>query len=112
MSSKHIQKYTARTAVDRERRRTARELFQDKPSIDQEVARGELSANTVPLGLYVRIHQLLHALNKARVSAGLSLAEVAQRSGMDKAVLANLENGQHGVPTLATRARYAQAVGM
>jgi transcriptional regulator with XRE-family HTH domain len=31
---------------------------------------------------------------------------------MDKAVLSKLENGQHGIPTLPSLARYAQAVGM
>src|SRR5947209_14656450 len=110
MSGKHIQKKTEWTAADRERRRKARELFKDKPTIEQLVARGELSGNTVPLGLYVQIQQLLHDLKKARTSAGLTLAEVAERTGMDKAVLSKLENGQHGVPTLPSLARYAPAV--
>lgn len=112
MSSKHIQKKTEWTAADRERRRKARELFKDKPTIEQLVERGELSGNTVPLELYVAIQQLLHDLKKARAAAGLSLADVAERTGMDKAVLSKLENGQHGVPTLPSLARYAQAVGL
>jgi ribosome-binding protein aMBF1 (putative translation factor) len=112
MSGKHIQKKTNWTAADHERRRKARELFKDKPTIEQLVASGELSGNTVPMGLYVEIRQLLHDLKKARASAGLSLADLAQRTGMDKAVLSRLENGQHGVPTLPSLARYAQALGM
>ena len=112
MSGKHIQKKTEWTAADRERRRKARELFKDKPTIEQLVARGELSGNTVPLGLYVQIQQLLHDLRQARASAGLSLGDLAERTGMDKAVLSKLENGQHGVPTLPSLARYAQAVGL
>src|SRR5205823_2124854 len=40
-------------------------------------------------------------LKKARASAGLSLADLAVRTGMDKAVLSKLENGLHGIPTLA-----------
>jgi ribosome-binding protein aMBF1 (putative translation factor) len=111
MSNKHIQKKTEWTAADRERRRKARELFKDKPTIEQLVARGELSGTTVPMGLYVEIQQLLHDLKQARAAAGLSLADVAQRTGMDKAVLSKLENGQHGMPTLPSLARYAQAVG-
>src|SRR5947208_9824736 len=112
MNGKRVQKKTEWTAVDRERRRKVRELFKAKPTIEQLVASGELSGNTMPMGLYLEIQQLLHDLKKARASAGLSLADVAQRTGMDKAVLSKLENGQHGIPTLPSLARYAQAVGM
>jgi ribosome-binding protein aMBF1 (putative translation factor) len=110
--SKHIQKKTEWTVADRERRRKVRELFKDKPTIEQLVARGELSGNTVPIGLYVEIQQVLQELKQARAAAGLSLADVADRTGMDKAVLSKLENGQHGVPTLPSLARYAQALGL
>src|SRR5436190_3132406 len=112
MSGKQLQKKTEWTAADRERRRKARELFKDKPTLEELVARGELSGNTVPMGLYLAIQQLLHDLKKARASAGLSLADVAERTGMDKAVLSKMENGQHGIPTLPSLARYAQAVGL
>src|SRR5205823_14519367 len=112
MNGKRVQKKTAWTAEDRERRRKVRELFKDKPTLEQLVARGELSGNTVPMGLYLAIQQLLHDLKKARESAGLSLADVAERTGMDKAVLSKLENGQHGIRTLPSLARYSQAVGL
>jgi ribosome-binding protein aMBF1 (putative translation factor) len=112
MNGKRVQKKTEWTAEDRERRRKVRELFKDKPSIDQLVASGELSGKTVPMGLYLEIQQLLHDLKKARESAGLTLADLAERTGMDKAVLSKLENGQHGIPTLPSLARYAQAVGL
>ena len=112
MNGKHVQKKTEWTAEDRERRRKVRELFKDKPTIDQLVASGELSGNTMPMGLYLEIQQLLHDLKKARASAGLSLADLAQRTGMDKSVLSKLENGQHGIPTLPSLARYAHAVGL
>ena len=112
MNGKRVQKKTEWTAEDRERRRKVRELFQDKPTIDQLVASGELSGTTMPMGLYLEIQQLLHDLKKARASAGLSLADLAQRTGMDKAVLSKLENGRHGIPTLPSLARYAHAVGL
>jgi ribosome-binding protein aMBF1 (putative translation factor) len=112
MKGKPVQKKTEWTAEDRERRRKVRELFKDKPTIDALVASGELSGNTMPMGLYLEIQQLLHDLKKARGAAGLSLADLAQRTNMDKAVLSKLENGQHGIPTLPSLARYAQAVGM
>jgi hypothetical protein len=112
MNGKRVQKRTAWTAEDRERRRKVRELFKDKPTIDQLVASGELSGNTLPMGLYLEIQQLLHDLKKVRQSAGLSLADLAERTGMDKAVLSKMENGQHGIPTLPSLARYAHAVGL
>ncbi len=107
-----MQKKTEWTAEDRERRRQVRELFKDKATLEQLVARGELSGHTVPMGLYLAIQQLLHGLKQARTSAGLSLADVAERTGMDKAVLSKMENGQHGIPTLPSLARYAQTVGL
>ena len=112
MNGKRVQKKTEWTAEDRERRRKVREQFKDKPTIDQLVASGELSGNTVPMGLYLELQQLLNDLKKARASKQLSLADLAERTGMDKAVLSKLENGQHGIPTLPSLARYAQAVGL
>jgi ribosome-binding protein aMBF1 (putative translation factor) len=112
MNGKRVQKKTEWTAEDRERRRKVRELIKDKPTIEQLVTRGELSGSTVPMGLYLEIQQLLHDLKQARAAAGLSLADLAERTGMDKAVLSKMENGQHGIPTLPSLARYAQAVGL
>ena len=112
MFGKRVQQKTEWTAEDRERRRKVRELFKDKPTIDQLVASGELSGSTVPMGLYLELQQLLNDLKEARASQRLSLADLAVRTGMDKAVLSKLENGQHGIPTLPSLARYAQAVGL
>lgn len=107
MNGKCVQKKTEWTAEDRERRRKVRELFRDKPTIDQLVASGELSGSTVPMGLYLELQQLLNDLKAARAAKQLSLADLAERTGMDKAVLSKLENGQHGIPTLPSLARYA-----
>ena len=111
MNGKRVQKKTEWTAEDKERRRKVRELFKGKPTIDELVAKGELSGHTVPMALYLEMQQLLHDLKKAREWAGLSLADVSERTGMDKAVLSKMENGRHGIPTLSSLARYAQAVG-
>src|SRR5260370_29149126 len=111
MKGKRVQKKIEWTAEDRERRRKVRELFKDKPSIDQLVASGELSGNTVPMGLYLEIQQVLHDLKKARASAGLSLTDLAARTGMDKTLLSKLENCPHRIPPLPSLARYPQAVG-
>jgi transcriptional regulator with XRE-family HTH domain len=52
-----------------------------------------------------------HFFVQARESAGLSLDEVASRSGIDKAQLSRLENGKVHDPRSSTRARYARAIG-
>ena len=50
-------------------------------------------------------------LKQTREAAGLSLADVARRSGIDKAALSRLENGHQENPTLETILRYLAAVG-
>jgi len=51
-------------------------------------------------------------LKEARQAAGLSLADVAARSGIDRSRLSKLENDPHGNPTVTTLARIADAVGV
>lgn len=55
--------------------------------------------------------RFIGGLRQERERAGLSLGDVAERSGMDKATLSRLENGWCPNPTLNTLARYARAVG-
>src|SRR5438132_12301873 len=45
------------------------------------------------------------------LSAGLTLAEVSRRCGIDQPALSRLENGHNKNPTLDTLWRYAAAVG-
>ena len=52
----------------------------------------------------------IHELKQLREAMGLSLQEVAERMGTDRANLYRLENAP-GNPTVATLARYAKAVG-
>jgi ribosome-binding protein aMBF1 (putative translation factor) len=53
----------------------------------------------------------LESLRREREARGLSLADLAELSGMDKGALSRLENCQQMNPTLITLARYAQALG-
>ena len=112
----------AHTAEDRARHRAVRERFRDEPSLSELVASGEIDVAT-----YDQAHQLQQAgppavdpetlaeiggaLRKERERAGLSLAEMTLRSGIDAPALSRLENGQNPNPTLATLSRYAQALG-
>ncbi len=61
----------------------------------------------------IRHDALLNAmklLHDARVSKGMSLADVARLSGIDKARLSKLENDPHPNPTLDTLTRIAAAL--
>lgn len=51
-----------------------------------------------------------HELIAARLRAGLSQAEVAERMGTSQSVVTRLESGRHP-PSTRTLQRFAQAVG-
>jgi ribosome-binding protein aMBF1 (putative translation factor) len=58
------------------------------------------------------LQDLLKQPKAAREAQGLSLADLTQRTGMDRSALSKLETGQRPNPTIETLARYAEAVGM
>lgn len=57
------------------------------------------------------LRQVLAALRAERERQGLSLADINERTGIDRAALSRLENNEDANPTLATLERYAEAVG-
>lgn len=57
------------------------------------------------------LRQVLAALRAERTRQGLSLADINERTGIDRAALSRLENNEDANPTLATLERYAAAVG-
>lgn len=96
---------------DRARHNAIRETFQkERPTPQQLIDSGEYDG-PIPHGVYLSLVAALHELRTAREAAGLSLADVAERSGIDKAALSRLENGVHDNPTVVTLARYAAAIG-
>ena len=58
-----------------------------------------------------QVATLLQQLKQAREAKGLSLADVTERTGMDRSALSKLETGQRVNPTVETLVRYAEAVG-
>ena len=90
--------------------RAIRETFKDKPTLEELVARRELSGNPVSLGAYLNLRLLVGNLRKLREQVSLSLSDVAERSGMDKAMLSRLENGHVANPGIETIARYLDAL--
>jgi DNA-binding Xre family transcriptional regulator len=55
--------------------------------------------------------ELLAQLKAAREAKGLSLADLTERTGMDRSALSKLETGERPNPTVQTLVRYAEAVG-
>ena len=100
-----------RTPEEIARHKAIRERFQrEKPTLEQLVASGEYN-EPLPMGEYLSIRVAVSALRKAREAAGLSLADVAEKSGIDKSALSKIETGQHPNPTVSTLCRYAHALG-
>jgi DNA-binding XRE family transcriptional regulator len=91
--------------------RAIRDAFRDwHPGPEELIASGAAAR----LGLDV-VHfpaqDLLGHLKAAREAAGLTLADVSARCGIDQPALSRLENGHTPNPTLDTLWRYAAAVG-
>ena len=57
------------------------------------------------------LRQILAALRAERERQGLSLADIQDRTGIDRAALSRLENNEEANPTLSTLERYAEAIG-
>jgi DNA-binding XRE family transcriptional regulator len=99
------------TPEDRARHKAIRDKFQaERPTLAELLASGDC-VGPIPHGLYLTLRAAMHDLKQAREAAGLSLADVAERSGIDKAALSRLENGATENPTVETLMRYATAVG-
>src|SRR5262249_49709730 len=90
--------------------KAVRERFQrEKPTRKHLEASGEYGPG-MPTVTYFAILGFLKKMRELREAAGLSLADMAERTGMDKAFVSRLETGQ-GNPTVDTLARYAAALG-
>ena len=99
------------TADDRARHQAIREMFRNwQPSPEELIASGE-GANFDLRGEYRELRPFVEEIKRAREAAGLTLAEVSRRCGIDQPALSRLENGHNKNPTLDTLWRYAAAVG-
>lgn len=82
----------------------------ERPSLQKLRESGDVS-EIVTQGEYVDLLAMLAALKRHREAKGLSLADVAERCGMDRSAVSRLENGVYLNPTLHTLYRYAAAIG-
>jgi DNA-binding XRE family transcriptional regulator len=99
------------TPEQKAQHRAIRDAFREwHPGPEELIASGEAAR----LGLDV-VHfpaqDLLQQLKASREAAGLTLADVSARCGIDQPALSRLENGHNKNPTVDTLWRYAAAVG-
>jgi predicted transcriptional regulator len=113
MKARRIFRASRKTAEERVREQTLRDKLQkEKPSLEDLVRTGECDPDAVmTMGMYFDVQRALQALKRERKRNGLSIGDVANRSGLDRAVVSRLENGKQDNPTVATLMRYAAAVG-
>lgn len=109
---KRVYRKREQTAEQKEAERRIRDEFQrTKPTLSQILSSGEFTPPMLQseyLELQLACREKLRPL---RESAGLTLTQMAERTGMDRAAINKLENGVHGNPTISTINRYLQALG-
>jgi len=113
MKAKRVFRKNTKTPSERAAERAVREKMQrEKPALEDLLRTGECAPEDVmTMGQYYDLQEALQALRRERQRAGLSLGDVAARSGIDRAVLSRLETGKQDNPTAATLMRYAAALG-
>ena len=107
-------------------KKQVRRIF--RPATDEERARHQLAREQIAAELPeikeralaalaslkkkgTRLRHVIAALRAERERQGLSLADLNERTGIDRATLSRLENNEEGNPTINTLERYAAAVG-
>ena len=101
----------AQTPEQEAEERAIRERFQKaKPSLRELLDQGDIGEVTT-MGDFWELKKTFAALKAIRQRKGLSITEMSERTGMDRAAISRLENGQIGNPTIATVSRYASALG-
>jgi predicted transcriptional regulator len=97
-----------------ERRTKSRKLTPEEAARYKRM-REEIEAEKPAIADRVRAHQAVLAivaqLKAERDAQGLSLADVRERTGIDRSALSRLENGGRESPSAETLVRYANALG-
>lgn len=113
MKARRVFRASRKTAEERAHEQALRDKIQkERPSLEDLVRTGACDPDAVmTMGMYFDIQKALQALKREREQSGLSIGDVAEHSGLDRAVVSRLENGKQDNPTVATLMRYAAAVG-
>lgn len=106
-----------RTAKRSERRLTAEEkarVAEVRRLVEgerEEILRRGREILAEERGRNAALRDVSRLLKTERLSQGLTLADLQQRSGIDPPALSRLENDTEANPTVATLTRYADALG-
>jgi cytoskeletal protein RodZ len=100
--------YRQATAAERERHNRIREQIEEELPDIKKRARQKL-AEAVQQG--IAIEHAMTVLKAERMKKGLSLADMKERTGIERSALSRLENNVEANPTVNTLTRYADAVG-
>lgn len=96
-------------AAARRKAQEARKAYAHRPGPD-ELFTEEERANAAPF--YFELRAYARQLQAAREEAGVSLAEVSVRSGIDIDLLSELEAGTNPNPSWRTLGGYAAVIGL
>ena len=111
MSAKRIHRKIERTPEDQQRLDEIRERFQgERPGLGDLLDSGDVT-EVISQGEYLDLRAMLGELKQHRQRQGLSLADVAERSGMDRSAVSRRKYGVYANPTVDTLYRYAEAIG-
>jgi len=86
-------------------RKIREEIESEKPEIIAKAQRARSEARRRQLTA------IMHELKAAREAKGLSLADIHDRTGIDRSAISKLENVTNENPTIDTLLRYAEVVG-
>ena len=91
-----------------ETRRAERQAPEYREVLSQDV---EAYRQEFPPALDPELIEALAGLRRERERQGLSLTDMAERTGIDRATISKLETGKIGNPTIGTLKTYAKALG-
>lgn len=107
---KSVNRALPRTAEQKAAERAKRAAYQtSRPGLEELLRSGGFDS-VCSQGELFELLELVSALKKVREERQLSLADVADRSGIDKSAISRIENGR-GNPTFSTLLRLAGSVG-
>jgi DNA-binding Xre family transcriptional regulator len=111
MKPKRGQRTNRRSAEQVARDREIRAKFQTtRPTLVELVDSGEFT-EPIRHGEYLSLMELASAMKSVRQRLDMSLTQLAEASGIDKAALSRLESGLVENPTISTLDRVAKALG-
>jgi len=108
--AKHMGKRIYREATGEEKDRHTRIREQIRAELPNIKTRAQQQL-TEALQRGIAIQHTMSVLKAERVKKGLSLAEMKERTGIERSTLSRLENQAEANPTINTLTRYAAAVG-